>query len=183
MFLEMETISMKTKTHNLVSASLLLAFGLLLPYFFHMTGMAGPIFLPMHIPVLLGGLLLGPRYGLILGIITPLLNSLLTGMPPIYPTGVSMTFELATYGFITGYLYRNRNYNIYLALIPAMLLGRLVSGIATYLLLSFGGKLFVLKMFLGSAFVKSIWGILIQIAFVPMIVKVLEKSREIKVKG
>ena len=168
---------MKTKTQNLVSGGLLLAFGLILPYFFHMLGMAGPIFLPMHIPILLGGLILGPKYGVILGVITPLLNSVLTGMPPIYPVGISMSFELAAYGFITGYLYRNKNYNIYLALIPAMIVGRFVSGITTYILLSFGGKLFILNMFLVAAFIKSIWGILIQIMFIPMIVKVLEKSK------
>lgn len=170
---------MKSKTQNLVSAGLLLAFGLVLPYFFHMFGMAGGIFLPMHIPILLGGLLLGPKYGMILGVLTPLLSSVLTGMPPVYPIGISMAFELAAYGFITGYLYKNKNLNIYLALIPAMIVGRFVSGITIYILLAFGGKTFVLNMFLGTAFIKSIWGILIQIMFIPMIVKLLEKSKKV----
>lgn len=170
---------MKLKTHKMVCAGLVLAFGLILPYFFHMMGIAGAIFLPMHIPVLIGGLLLGPKYGVILGIITPLLSSVLTGMPPIYPIGISMSFELAAYGFVTGYLYKYKNYNIYSALIPAMIVGRLISGIATYILLSFGGKVFILNAFLGAAFIKSIWGIIIQIMFIPMIVKLLEKGRRV----
>ena len=52
---------------------------------FHLAGGMGVVFLPMHLPVLLAGFFLGPRFGLLVGIITPLLSSLLTGMPPLLP--------------------------------------------------------------------------------------------------
>lgn len=169
---------MQVKTKNLVMGSFFLALGLMLPYFFHFIGMSGTIFLPMHIPVLLCGFILGGRYGFIVGLLTPLLNALLTGMPPLYPIAISMALELAAYGFVAGYLYKNKKVQITLSLISAMLLGRAVFGIANYLLLTLGGKKFVLKMFLTSAFVKSIWGIIIQLILVPIIVKAIEKNAE-----
>ena len=55
-----------------------LALAVLLPVGFHMLGVAGRIFLPMHIPVLLAGFLVGPYCGLIVGLIAPGLSFLLT---------------------------------------------------------------------------------------------------------
>jgi riboflavin transporter FmnP len=165
---------MKSKTTEVVKAGVFLAFGLLIPYVFHLTSVAGSIFLPMHIPVLLCGFIMGARYGLIIGFITPLLNAVLTGMPPIYPTAIAMAFELANYGLIAGWLYKNKNMNVFISLIIAMLLGRVVSGVANYILLGFAGKKYVLQMFLMSAFVKSIWGIIIQLVLIPLVIKSLE---------
>ncbi len=168
---------MGLETKNLTKASLFLSLGLIFPYIFHLTGMAGTVFLPMHIPVLLCGFILGERYGLLVGFITPLLNSLLTGMPPIYPTGVSMALELATYGFITGYLYKNKDMHIVISLVIAMVLGRVVSGASNYLLLTMGGKPYTFEIFLASAFIKAIWGIVLQLAFIPVIVKSIDNKR------
>lgn len=169
---------MKFKTNDMVKASIFLALGLILPYFFHLMGMAGTVFLPMHIPVLLCGFILGSRYGLIVGLVTPLLSSVLTGMPPIYPIGISMCLELAMYGFISGFLYKEKGLNIFIALIIAMLAGRAVSGVANYALFTMGGKPFVFKMFLTGSFVKGMWGILIQLIFIPIIMKALEKTNK-----
>jgi len=171
---------MRVKTSEMVKASLFLALGLIFPYIFHLTGMAGPIFLPMHIPVLLCACILGAEYGLIIGVITPFLNSVLTGMPPIYPTGISMVLELATYGFVAGVLYKKKNINIFISLILSMILGRFVSGAANYILLTVGGKGFVLKMFLTSSFVTAVPGIIIQLIMIPIIVKVLENTKGMK---
>ncbi|WP_129723848.1 ECF transporter S component [Xylanivirga thermophila] len=166
------------KTSNLVKASFFLALGIIIPYIFHLAGIGGSILLPMHIPVLLCGFLLGTRYGLIVGFITPFLNSLLTGMPPIYPMALAMAFELATYGAISGYTYKSKHLNVYLSLIIAMLAGRAVYGIVNYILLATKGEEFLFKAFLVSSFVKPIWGIIIQIAIIPFIVKMLEKNKE-----
>jgi len=167
---------MQLKTKNLIMGSFFLALGLIMPYFFHLVGMAGPMFLPMHLPVLLCGFILGSRYGLIVGLLTPLLSAVLTGMPPIYPTGLAMTFELAAYGFTSGYLYRIKRAKVIPSLISAMLLGRIVSGVANYLLITAGGKNFILKIFLASAFTKPILGIIMQLVLIPIIVKALEKN-------
>jgi uncharacterized membrane protein len=171
---------MKVKTNNMVKASLFLALGLIFPYIFHLTGMMGTMFLPMHIPVLLCGLILGSRYGLIIGLITPFLNSVLTGMPPMYPTGISMALELATYGFVAGFLYKKNDSNVFISLIGAMILGRFVSGVANFILLTIGGKSFVFKMFLTSSFVTCIPGIVIQLILIPIVIKVLENTKGMK---
>lgn len=163
---------MKIKTNELVKAAFFLALGLILPYIFHMIGgTAGQILLPMHIPVLLCGFILGERYGLIVGIITPILNSVLTGMPPFFPTAAAMMLELGIYGFVSGHLYKNKKINIFVSLITAMLLGRLISGTANFLLLSMASKSYMFTVFITSSFVTPIWGIIIQIVLIPVIVK------------
>lgn len=171
---------MNVKTNNMVKASLFLALGLIFPYIFHLTGMAGPIFLPMHIPVLLCGVILGARYGLMIGILTPFLSSVLTGMPTIYPTAISMALELGTYGFMIGFLYKKKEINIFISLILSMILGRFVSGVASFMLLTLGGKSFVLKMFLTTSFVKAIPGIILQLILIPLVVKVLKNTKGMK---
>ena len=62
------------KTKKLTFGAMCLAISLLLPQVFHIIGMqqAGSVFLPMHLPVFIGGMLLGPIYGLFLGIFAPL---------------------------------------------------------------------------------------------------------------
>jgi len=81
---------------------MLLALGLILPLVTGNIPRVGNLLLPMHLPVFLGGLLLGWQYGLILGAVLPLMRSLLFGMPPLYPVALAMTFELATYGAVAG---------------------------------------------------------------------------------
>lgn len=169
---------MKINTRNLVYSALFLAIGLILPSVFHVFGMgAGKIFLPMHIPVLLAGFFLGGKYGLMVGVILPILSSVVSGgMPPIYPVAISMSFELAAYGFITGYLYKEKKVNIYLSLIIAMLAGRVVSGVVQGILLGFFGEGFAFSVYFNSTFVVPMIGMAIQLLFVPAIVKVCEKT-------
>ena len=93
----------QTNARQLVMAALCAALGVVLPVALHSIPNAGSILLPMHIPVLLCGLVCGPVYGLGCGVLTPLLSSLITGMPPaaVLP---SMLCELAAYGLAAGLL-------------------------------------------------------------------------------
>lgn len=163
---------MNTATKNLVTTGLFIGIGLILPSFFHMFG-AGAVFLPLHIPVLICGLVCGMPYGAACGLILPLLSSLITGMPPIFPTAVAMALELCTYGFATGLLFRRLRLNIYVALVGSMLAGRAVSGIANAVLLGLAGKEYGLQAFLTTAFVTGLPGIILQVVFVPLIVLAL----------
>ncbi|MEN8078364.1 ECF transporter S component [Clostridioides difficile] len=169
---------MNEKTKDLVWAALFLSIGIIIPYIFHATSLPGQIFLPMHIPVLLCGVILGKRYGLIIGILLPFINSVLLGMPPIFPTGVAMAFELATYGVITGLLYKDKKCNIFISLISAMLIGRVVSGVVNYILLTVGGNGFVFTAFLTTTFVKAIPGIIIQLILIPVVLKAIEHVKK-----
>lgn len=162
-------------TKNLVGTAMCIALGIILPQVFHLVG-AGSVFLPMHIPILLCGLCFGMPCGLICGLITPLLSSLFTGMPPIYPIGITMCFELATYGAVSGLIYRLKNQNIYIALIGAMLVGRLVSGAVSAVLYNIAGNPYGLQTFLTASFVTGLPGIVIQIIIVPLMVIALEKG-------
>ena len=164
---------------RLVAAALCLALGIVLPQAFHMIPNAGSVFLPMHIPVLLCGLLCGWRYGLAVGVLTPALSSLLTSMPPaaVLP---GMLCELAVYGLISGLLIRYMKFekriaNVYIALICAMLVGRLVSGVLNALLFRAGE--YRLDVWLTASFVTSLPGIIIQLCVIPALVFALEKSR------
>lgn len=129
----------QSHTKNLVLTAFCIALCIVLPMAFHAIG-AGATFLPMHIPVLLCGLLCGWPFGAACGLIGPLLSSLLTGMPPAFPTLPAMMLELCAYGVLTGLFYRKLRGNLYLSLIGAMLGGRAVSGIANAVLLGIAGK-------------------------------------------
>lgn len=173
---------MNQKTKDLVSAALCVALGLIVPQVFHLIPFVGAVpnlggvFLPMHIPVLLCGFLCGWKYGAACGAIVPLLSSVVTGMPVLWPQGVSMVFELAAYGLVTGLLYRTLGKGLYPSLIAAMIAGRLVSGVAKALFFGMAGKPFGMAAFLSGAFTTAIPGIILQLALLPALVLALEKS-------
>ena len=163
------------RTNKLVLTSLFIACGLLLPLAFHSFGMGGRTFLPMHIPVFMGGLLLGWMPGVIIGALTPMLSCFLTGMPPLIPSLPMMVVELALFGLVTGHLYHNKRYNIYLSLAIAMFIGRMG---AAFVLLLFSDMLGIRLhplAYVGAAFMTGIAGVIAQFAFIPPLVKRLEK--------
>ena len=171
---------MTRSTKNLVRASLLMALGLLLPFLTGQIPQIGRMLSPMHIPVLLCGMICGWPYGLAVGFLTPLLRSVLFGMPAIYPQAVAMAFELAVYGLVSGLLYARFPEKdlkaIYLSLIAAMLAGRLVWGLAGLALYGVAGNAFTFPMFLGGAFVNAVPGILLHLVLIPAIMFGLERS-------
>lgn len=161
---------------NIIKGAFFIALGLVLPQLLHSIG-AGPMLLPMHIPVLLAGFLLGPITGLYVGIVTPVLSHLLTGMPPLAPVPMLpiMAFELATYGFVSGILYNKLRINTFVALIGAMLGGRLMYGIIVYLILIFFNLPLERPIIAVAVAIKTgIIGIMIQIILIPAIVRLLE---------
>ncbi|MFY9283918.1 MAG: ECF transporter S component [Miniphocaeibacter sp.] len=163
------------KTKKLVYSSLLLAIGIILPTLVHLTGIPGNILLPMHLPVLIAGLVLGPAYGAIIGIILPLINFLLTNMPPI-PTLYIMTFELLGYGLFAGIINKKTN-NIILSLIIAMVVGRVFGGIVSYLLFTMLGMSKIPPyIWLSGSVVTGLPGIIIQLILIPIIAKALMKK-------
>ena len=162
-----------------VSTALFIAIGIALPLAFHSIPNAGRVFLPMHIPVLLCGLVCGFPWGLACGIVTPLLSSLLTGMPPAAMLP-SMLCELAVYGLVAGLLMRcvpvkNAYAKIYIALIGAMLCGRLVMGALNALIFSAGN--YSMQLWLAGAFVTALPGIAVQIVLIPPIIFGLRKAK------
>lgn len=170
----------KFNTKKLVVAAVCLALALVLPFLTGQIPQIGSALCPMHIPVFLCGFLCGPVYALIVGAVAPILRSLLFGMPPMYPTAIAMCFELAAYGLFSGLLYKmlpKKNINIYVALILAMILGRIVWGIATMFLLGFGDSAFTWQAFISGALLNAIPGIILHILIIPPIVIALKKAK------
>lgn len=179
------TSSKHDRVRTLVLASLFLAAALLLPFLTGQIPQIGNMLCPMHIPVLLCGFFCGPWYGLGIGLCTPMLRFVLFGMPPLYPTGLAMAFELAAYGLICGLGYRpvarmrgkKRTVWIYIVLLAAMLAGRAVWGAVSAVLYGARGTVFTPQAFLAGAFTKAVPGIILQIAVIPPLVAILEKNR------
>ena len=173
---------MKNKTlQKLVLSGLFLAIGYVLPFLTGQIQQIGNMLLPMHIPVLLCGLICGWKYGLAVGAILPLTRSLIFSMPVLYPNAVAMAFELAAYGFFVGFFYKRLSQKgivgIYLSLIPAMLLGRAVWGVVQVCLLGFGGKAFPFSAFLAGACLNAIPGIILQLVLIPALMAVLQRTQ------
>ncbi len=174
---------MRDKTlKNTILSAMLLAIGIVLPFFTSQIKEIGDTLLPMHLPVMLCGFICGPWYGLAVGFLTPAMRSVMFGMPPLYPNAVWMAFEIATYGFVTGFLYRKKpNPGIgytYVCLISAMIAGRIVWGIMKTLLLGLGGKAFTFGAFIAGGIVDAIPGIVIQLVLIPGIISAINRMKK-----
>ncbi len=164
------------KARKVVLSGLFIAFGVLLPTIFHQFNMGGPAFLPMHIPVLIAGLFLGPMAGLLVGLATPIISSLLTGMPVFFPMLPIMVFELGAYGLVSGLFSEKLKMNSYISLIAAMIGGRIIAGVVVFILATFFGfKGAGPILFVQGAVVTGLPGIIIQLVFVPPVVKLLKQ--------
>lgn len=147
-----------------------------LPVAFHAMGV-GSVFSPMHIPVLLCGLVCGGGYGMFCGLAGPVLSSLLSGMPGV--TGlISMVPELMIYGLASGIcvsLIRTGKTvaDLYVALICAMLLGRIAGGIAQAIFFLGRGQSFGIAAWVSAYFVGSMPGIVAHLVVIPALVMVL----------
>ncbi len=169
-------------TKKLVIAGLLLAIGLIIPSIFHLIGIPGTIFLPMHIPVILGGFLLPPVYAFLLGALTPFINSLITGMPIFFPIGLIMIVELASYGLIISLLAKKTKIPTMISLIISLILGRIIAGLFIYILSS----LFIIELspviFITGAVMTGIPGIVIQLILVPVLVHSINRYTTINME-
>ena len=165
---------------KLTYSALYLAIALVLPFLTGQIPQIGSMLCPMHIPALLCGFVCGWPWGLAVGFISPLLRSVLFGMPTMFPTAVSMAFELAAYGAVSGLLYRalpKKPWGIYVSLLGAMVVGRLVWGTARYLLVGLAHSSFTPALFWAGAVTTAIPGIILHIILIPVLVMAMEKAR------
>lgn len=170
----------KSKVYNLVLAAMFLALGLVLPLLTGQIPRIGNMLLPMHIPVLLCGLICGWPYGAVVGLICPLLRNMIFGMPPM-PGAISMAFELATYGLVVGLTYGLSKwkciFSLYRSMLIAMIAGRVVWGIAQMAVMGAQGKGFTFEMFMAGAFLNAIPGIILQLILIPAIMVALDRAK------
>ncbi len=131
--------------------------------------MAGRIFLPMHIPVLLAGCICGPLSGMIIGLLAPALSFALTAMPPSYAVPL-MTIELSLYGLAAGLFYYRLRLNIYIALVISLVLGRIGFAIGLLILGLFIELPYGVQTYFSISVVTGLPGIIIQLIVIPPIV-------------
>lgn len=163
---------------QLILAAMFLTLALALPFLTGQIPQVGSALCPMHIPVLLCGFFCGPWYALAVGLVAPLLRFALFGMPPLMPTGIAMCFELSTYGFVSGLLYKllpGKKVFTYVTLIAAMLAGRIIWGIARVILAGLAQSEFAWTAFLSGAFVNAVPGIILHILLIPVLVIALKR--------
>ena len=165
---------------KMILSAFFLALAYVMPFVTGQIPEIGAMLCPLHIPVLLCGFICGWPWGLAVGFIAPLLRSFVTGMPPLFPTAVCMAFELAAYGLVAGLMHkilpRKKPY-IYLSLLTAMIVGRVVWGCAMFICLGVTGGSFTFAAFIAGAFTNAIPGILVQILLVPVLVMALERIK------
>lgn len=167
------------KLLTMTTTALFIALGVLMPTFFHAIGL-GVAFSPMHLTVFICGMMCGWFMGTIAGILTPLISSLLTGMPPS-PTVLIMIFELGTYGFLSGLLLgifkktKAKNFAIPLSLILAMIAGRLIYGAVGSLVFLIRGNPMTFSIYIGSVLLNSWPGIVLQIILIPAIMYLFDR--------
>jgi len=151
-----------------------------LPIAFHAIGL-GSALSPMHIPVLLCGLVCGGGYGLICGILGPVLSSLISGMPPMIML-LRMIPELCVYGLAGGLAMRfirtgRAALDVYIALVIAMIAGRIVGGIASAIFYTVTSGVYSLALWATSYFVEALPGIAAHLILVPILVFTLSKAK------
>ncbi|HHU55186.1 MAG TPA: ECF transporter S component [Acholeplasmataceae bacterium] len=175
---------MNKEIKNIVLTSLFIALGIILPMVVHGFGQeVASAISPMHFPILLCGLILGYKYGLLCGVITPLLASFINGRPPLLPMATTMAFELGIYGLLSGLFYHKvkvfnkKIFNLYFALIIAMLAGRIVfavvSTILPHIFIKLPEKAFIASFV--TLFASGFIGIILQLLIIPSIVYTIEK--------
>ncbi len=169
-----------SKMKRLTLAAICVAMCYVLPIAFHAFG-AGSVLSPMHIPVLLCGLLCGGGYGALCGLLGPVLSSVLSGMPPITML-VRMVPELMAYGLTAGLCMgwirtKKPLADVYISLAVAMVAGRIVGGIATAIFYSVTSGVYSIALWAASYFVEAVPGIVAHLILVPVLMLALWRAR------
>lgn len=158
--------------HENVMAGVFLVLALVFPVFFHMVHL-GATFLPMFFPIALCGLLISPVPAMLVGFLAPLLSSVMTGMPPLYPPiALIMAVEGVVLAGSLSVLRTQWHWPLYPSLITGILLQRLMLAAAVFGI----APLFHLppKVFSAGMVFSGIPGVILQLIAVPPLVSMLE---------
>ncbi len=178
---------LKVTVKTLLSAAVI-ALAVLLPQAVHLAAGAqgGAQWLPMYLPVLLGGCLLGWRWGLGIGVLSPLVSFAVTSLAgsamPAAARLPYMTAELAVFAAVSGLFSQKIAQNGWMAF-PAVLLAQ-VAGRAVFLALAaiFQGVSSLSAAAVWAQIQTGLLGLLLQAVLVPLLVMglraVLLRNRE-----
>ena len=176
--------NVKTKTKITIKSIIavsLVALSVALPQLVHLVAGAqgGMTWLPMYLPVLIGGCLLGARWGLAIGICSPIISFILTSISgsamPTLERLPFMIFELAVFSLISGAFSKKIAENKWIAF-PAVLFAQIGGRIAFFASVAIFQNLVSFNL-------TTIWyqiqsgfiGVIIQALIVPLIIIALSK--------
>ncbi|KPL15151.1 MAG: hypothetical protein AMS26_08465 [Bacteroides sp. SM23_62] len=171
---------MKINTQQITLIALFIALCLLVPFVFHLVGL-GKMFLPMFLPILLAGFIIEFPAAMLVGFLGPWISAFATGMPPLFPTALSMCVEGVLTAGWASYLYHQKRISFWFGLIVAIIAQRLARIVMLLLILPlFGLPAKVLSI---ADFVYSLPGVLLQLLLTPIILFMLWKSKIIERKS
>jgi len=131
----------------------------------------GPTVLPLFFFVLLSGVFLGWRAGVLVGLLTPLISYGFSGMP-VVQLMPSIISQSVVYGLAAGLLYKHLRCGLIISLVGANVAGRLA---AFFLMAQIADLEY--SMHLEWSALQTGWpGIILQLLLLPPIVLFLEKG-------
>jgi LytS/YehU family sensor histidine kinase len=163
---------MKSSTRNIALVAMFIALAVLVPIVFHLMGL-GSMFLPMFLPILLSGFFLNPFYAGLVGLIGPIVSSLLTGMPPLLPVTPILCIEGFTLGLVSAIFYRMKKFSPWLCVLIALLVERIILILVIFLVIPLFGL--PPQVFSIGILVTSMPGIILNLILVPLLVKLLKQ--------
>jgi len=111
----------------------------------------------------------------------PVMRSLIFAMPVLYPRGLYMAFEAATYGFVIGFMYyllkKKPAWYIYICVITAQIAGRIIWALSKNILLGFGKNGVTFSAFITEGFIDALPGIALQLILIPLVVSIARDVR------
>ena len=177
-----EVATKKKITYKTIASVTRSAMAVILPQIVHLiAGQPGGVqWLPMYLPVLIGGCLLGSKWGVIVGILSPLTSFAITSAfgnaMPALPRLPFMVLELGVMAIVSG-LFAKKIYEnslwAFVAVISAQIIGRVVFLGAVFALQKFVP--FTVQMIWGQI-ITGLWGLGLQAILAPVIMIVMAKA-------
>ncbi len=176
--LKQVTLGKRITIKSIVSVALI-AFAVILPQLVHLAlGQPGGVkWLPMYLPVLLAGCLVGPVFAAAVGIFSPVVSYLITSMNgkpmPVVDRLPYMMVELFVFAFVAS-LFSKKIYENGLWAFPAVILAQ-ISGRAVFLgMVAIFGKAAPFKVNIIWEQIKTgVPGLLIQAVVVPILIIII----------
>lgn len=177
-----EKSRLSVKTQTLAALTAIVA-AVAVPQLFHAVGAVsglgtalGETFLPMHLPILMVGLLAGPYAGLAAGAAGPLVSFALSGMPAAAMLPF-MVIELAVYGLAAGLL-REVKMPLLVKVIIAQVAGRVVRAAAILIAIYGLGSTSVAAATIWGSIVTGLPGLILQWSVLPLLVFWVENRQK-----
>jgi hypothetical protein len=160
---------MNIKTQNITLSAMFIALGILIPVLFHIIGI-GPVFLPMFWPIAVSAFFVPVSYAIAVGMLTPILSTIVTGMPPISPPILHvMIFELCFLSGIIGFMYNKTLFGSFWLTLTGLIVSRIVLYICAAILspiLGLPTELVSMAMIL-----RGIPGTISMLLFIPILIR------------